>query len=120
MKIRFTAQASAGQGAPGELADRARRRLRLRLCRCSERVAHISVRFGENGQRSVRQDSYCVMQVQMHGALAATVVQIGADAYSTIDRAADRVGRLAEEQLRVATDAPPMSAGAGELVPSRS
>lgn len=106
MQIRFIAQASAGARVFEGLAEHARRRLQFRLRLCSERVAHVSVRFGDTGRGAARQDSYCVMQVQLHGAPAATVVDIGADAYDTIDRAADRVGRLAGEQLRAAVPAP--------------
>jgi hypothetical protein len=116
MKILFTNPATAGRGVPGELADHARRRLRMRLHRWGERIAHVSVRFGSTVARSARQDAYCVVQVQLRGAPAATVMHIGADAFGAIDRAVDRIGRLAEEQLRVATDAPPPPTGARGLV----
>ncbi|WP_088287537.1 hypothetical protein [Ideonella sp. A 288] len=68
----------------------------------SDRVEHIEVRFGDARERRPHQDSYCIVRLKLHGASAATVVQVGADAYSAIDRAADRACRLAEEQLRLA------------------
>lgn len=102
MDIRFIARTADGRIGHDSLADHARRRLQLRLMRHSDRVAHVSVRIGGPGSYRGRQDTYCVMQVQVRGTPAATVVDIGANAYDTIDRTADRVGRLVEEQLRVA------------------
>jgi hypothetical protein len=100
MDIQFFARTAAGQSGDDGVVEHARRRLLFRLRHRSDRVAQVSVRFGTTRSRRGRQDSYCVMQVQLRGAPAATVVDIGADVYDTIDRAADRVGRLAEEQLR--------------------
>ncbi len=73
MDIRFTARTADGCSGHDSLADHARRRLQVRLMHRSDR-----------------------------GAPAGTVVDIGADAYDTIERTADRVGRLVEEQLRAA------------------
>jgi len=55
------------------------------------------------------------MRVQLRGAPAATAVDIGADAYDTIDRAADRVGQLVEELLSVADGQRPPTACSGEM-----
>lgn len=65
-----------------------------------DQVDHIAVRLGDTGSRKGFQDSYCVLRVQMRGFPASTVVDVGADAFATIDRAADRVGHLVEAQLR--------------------
>lgn len=89
-------------GAAAALSDHARRRLRYRLQHRSDRVARVDVRLGSTGSRRGRPAVYCLMRVQLSGAPAATVVDIGSDAFETIDRAADRVGRLAEDQLQAA------------------
>lgn len=102
MDIRFTGAAAQSPGGHDGLVEHARRRLDFRLRHRSERVAHVSVRFGATGSRRGRRDTYCVMRVQLRGAPAATVVDIGADLHDTIDRAADRIGRLADERLREA------------------
>lgn len=115
MDIRFNARAASGQSGHGRLMEHARRRLLVHLRHCSDRVAHVSVRLGDTGSRRGRRDTYCLMRVQVRGAPAATVVDIGADAYDTIDRAAGRAGRLAEEQLRVAGGRRPSSARPEEL-----
>ncbi|MDP3083643.1 MAG: hypothetical protein Q8N44_08130 [Rubrivivax sp.] len=62
-------------------------------------VAYIAVKLGDTGSRRGQQDSYCVVRVQLRGLPAATVVEVGGDAYATIDRGVDRVGRLVEAQL---------------------
>lgn len=102
MDIRFVAHAVSGQSIHEGLADHARRRLQFRLRHRSERLAHISVRLGGTPSSRGRQESYCVMQIQPRDTPAATVVDIGADAYDTIDRATDRVAQLVEELLSVA------------------
>lgn len=102
MDIRFFAQAASGQGIHEGLAGHARRRLQFRLRHRSERLAHISVRLGGTRSGRGRQESYCVLQVQPRDAPAASVVEIGADAYDTIDRATDRIAQLVEELLSVA------------------
>lgn len=99
MDIRFLAHAAGGQNIHEGLADHARRRLQFRLRHRSERLAHVSVRLGNTPRGRGRQETFCVMQIQLRGAPAATVVNIGADAYDTIDRATDRVAQLAEELL---------------------
>lgn len=99
MDIRFTDKAAHAHAG---LAEHARTRLQLRLLHHSERVAHISVKLGDAGIQCAPRDTYCVVQLQLRGAPAATVVALGADAYDTIDRAADRIGNLAEAQLRSA------------------
>jgi hypothetical protein len=108
MDIRFIARTADGRSGHDSLADHARRQLQNRLMHCSDRVAHVSVRIGGTGSR---RDTYCVMQVQVRGAPAGTVVDIGADAWDTIDRTAARVGRLVDEQLRAAD---------GRRLPSRA
>lgn len=102
MDIRFVAHGASGRGVPERLADHARLRLRFRLRHRSETVAHLSVRLGETRSDQDGQRAYCVMQVQLRDAPAATVVEIGADAYGTIDRATDRIAQLVEEMLSVA------------------
>lgn len=102
MDIRFVAHAASGQSIHEGLADHARRRLQVRLRHRSGRLAHISVRLGDTRRGRGRQESYCVMQIQPRDAPSATVVDIGEDAYDTIDRAADRVAHLVEELLSVA------------------
>ncbi len=102
MDIRFVAHAASSQRIHDGLADHARRRLQFRLRHRSERLAHISVRLGDTRSGLDRQEAYCIMQIQLRDVPAATVVDIGADAYDTIDRAADRVAQLVEELLNVA------------------
>lgn len=113
MDIRLTARTDRGHDG---LADHAQRRLSYRLGHRSERIAHVSVKLGNTGSRRGSCDVYCVMQVQLRGARAATVVDIGADPHDTIDRAVDRVSRLAEEQLRQADDRHRTTSGAEELL----
>jgi hypothetical protein len=102
MDIRFVAHAASGQSIHKGLADHARLRLQFRLRHRSERLAYVSVRLGDTRSGRGRQEAYCVMQIQLRDAPAATVVDIGADAYDTIDRATDRVAQLVEELLSVA------------------
>ncbi|MCW5633261.1 MAG: hypothetical protein KIT17_07980 [Rubrivivax sp.] len=90
----------------GPLHAHARRRLLARLRHRGEYVHHVDVRLGPARRRSGVDDLYCLMRVQLRGAPAATVVDIGADPFETIDRAADRLQRLADQQLRAAA-APP-------------
>jgi len=115
MDIRFIAHGTSGRGVPERLADHARFRLRFRLRHRSERLAHLSVGLGFAGRGPDGQEAYCVMQVQLRDVPAATVVEIGADAYDTIDRATDRVGQLVEEMLSVADGRRPPSARAKEV-----
>jgi hypothetical protein len=115
MDIRFFAREAEDQSGHDGLVEHALRRLHFRLRHRSDRVAHVSVRFGDTGSRRGRRDSFCVMRVQLRGAPAATVVDIGADAYDTIDRAVDRVGRLADEQLREADRRRPWSASSAAM-----
>jgi len=110
MDIRFVAHAASGQSIHERLADHARRRLQFRLRHRSERLAHISVRLGGTRSGRGRQESYCVMQIQPRDSPAATVVEVGEDAYDNIDRAADRVAQLVEELLSVADGRRPPSA----------
>lgn len=96
MDIRF--HIDAGRGADA-LADHARRRLHLRLLHRSDRVAYIAVKVGDTRSHRGHRDTYCAMRVELNGVPSASVVDVGDDAYGTIDRAVDRVGRLVETQL---------------------
>ncbi|MEJ8838387.1 hypothetical protein [Ramlibacter sp. AN1133] len=100
MQIRFLGTAAPGQHSEDNRAAHARRRLQACLRQRSACVAHVSVKIGDASGRRAPHDAYCLMRVQLHGAPEATVVDIGADAYEAIDRAADRIGRLAEAQWR--------------------
>ena len=111
MDIRFIARPADGRSGHDGLLDHARQRLRLRLRHRTERVAHVSVRLGDSGSLRGLRDTYCVMRVQLRDVPAATVVDIGADACHTIDRATDRVGQLVEALLSVADGRRPASAG---------
>ena len=99
MDIRFQ---NAAVRADVEAAAHARRCLQARMQHRSDRVDHIDVRLGDAAGRGLDRDSYCIVQVKLHGTPAATVVDVGADVYTAIDRAADRGCRLAEEQIRLA------------------
>jgi hypothetical protein len=96
MDIRFQ---NRGPDSHRALSEHARRRLEFRLMHRKVDVAHITVKLGDTGSRSGHQDSYCVLRVQLRDLPAATVVEVGGDAYATIDRGVDRVGRLVEAQL---------------------
>lgn len=99
MDIRFQ---SATASADVELAAYARRSLLLRLQHRSDSVVRIDAELVDAAGRLPRSDSYCIFSVKLHGLPAATVVDVGADVHLAIDRAADRAGRLAEEQVRQA------------------
>jgi hypothetical protein len=96
MEIRFQTR---GPGTHLALSEHARRRLELRLVHRKDTVAYIAVRLGDAARRRGHQDSYCVLRVQLRDLPATTVVDVGGNAYATIDRAVDRVGRLVEAQL---------------------
>lgn len=98
MDIRFL---TAKVHADADLAERARRCLQFGLLHRSNNVDYIEVKFGDAAGRRPHRDSYCIMRVKLHGVPAATVVDIGTDAFSAIDRATDRVCRLTEAQLRL-------------------
>lgn len=100
MDIRFQ---TATTRADVELVAHARRCLQSRLQHRSSCVDHIEVKLGNAEGRRPNQDSYCIVRLKLHGTPAATVVHIGADVHSAIDRATNRVCRLAEEQLRLAS-----------------
>ena len=97
MDIRFQNQ---GPDTLFALSEHARRRLEFRLMHRKDDVAHIAVKLGDTGSCRGRQDSYCVLRVQLRDLPAATVVEVGGrDAFATIGRGVDRVGRLVEAQL---------------------
>jgi len=97
MDIRFQ---TAKAHTDAELAERARRSLQFGLLHRSSDVDYIEIKLGDAPGRRPHQDSYCIIRVKLHGTPAATVVDIGSDPFSVIDRATDRVCRLAEAQLR--------------------
>lgn len=99
MDIRFQSErAPADVG----LAAHARRCLLLRLQHRDDRVDRIDVEWVDATGRVPQRDSYCIVRMKLHGLPAATVVDVGADVHVAIDRAANRAGRLAEEQVRQA------------------
>lgn len=81
------------------LADHVRRRLGFVLARHSDRIQRVSVRVGdENGPRGGA-DKFCRIQVHLLDAPVAAIEDIGADLYTVIDRAADRVGRVVVKHI---------------------
>jgi len=98
-------QASGAPCTPA-LAAHVRRSLHDRLLQRSDRVARVEVRLGSGRGRAGDHDTYCLMQVHLSGASAATVVDMGADMEATIERAAERVGRLAVAKLDAAKARP--------------
>ncbi len=89
------------QGFPltSALADHAKRRLRFVLTRHSDRIQRVVVRIGdENGPRG-GVDKFCRIQVHLLDAPVAVIDELGADPYTVIDRAADRLGRVVVKHL---------------------
>lgn len=103
-----------GQG-DGGLVDHARWRLSCRLGHRSDHLVFVSVGLGGTASPRGRHDMYCVMHVQPRGARSATVVDIGADALATIDRAAERVCRLTDAHLRLGDGGHRTAASAKEM-----
>jgi hypothetical protein len=93
---------SATAAADVELAAYARSCALLRLQHHSDRVVRTDAELVDAAGRLPRCDSYCIVSVKLHGLPAATVVDVDAGVHIAIDRAADRAGRLAEEQVRQA------------------
>lgn len=93
------------------MAAHVRRSLRHGLMHRSDRVDHVEVRLGGPGSDGGGDDMYCLMQVHLSGTSSATVVDMGADMRATIERAAERVGRLAGAKLEAAK-APPAATAA--------
>ena len=102
MDIRFQ---TAMTRADVELAEHAFRTLQFRLQHQSNRVDYIEIKLGNSGGRRSRKDSYCIVSVKLRDAPSSTVVDIGTNVYNAIDRASDRVCRLAQAQMRL-TDRP--------------
>ncbi|HEY0885173.1 MAG TPA: hypothetical protein VGE20_07825 [Ramlibacter sp.] len=103
MEIRVDAR-----GAPctPALAAHVRDSLHQGLLHRSDGVSRVDVRLGgAEGERGDH-DRYCLMQVHLCGASAATVVDMGPDMHATIERAAERVGRLARAKLEAAKAQP--------------
>ncbi len=81
------------------LAEHVRRRLGFVLTRHRDRIQRVMVRVGdENGPRG-GVDKYCRIRVRLLDAPVGVVTDIGADLYATIDRAADRIGRVVVRYL---------------------
>jgi ribosomal subunit interface protein len=81
------------------LAEHVRRRLAFVLTRHSDRIQRVAVRVGdENGPRG-GVDKYCRIQVHLLYAPVAVIEDVGVELYATIDRAADRVGRVVVKHL---------------------
>lgn len=89
------------------MAAHVRRSLRRGLLHRSDRVDRVEVRLGGRGSDGGGSDMYCLMQVHLNGMSSATVVDMGADMHVTIERAAERVGRLAGAKLEAAKAPPP-------------
>ena len=98
MDIRFQ---TAMTCADVELAEHALRTLLFRLQDQSNQVDYIEIKLGNSGGRRFQKDSYCIVSVKLHDAPASTVVDIGTNVYNAIDRASDRVCRLAQAQMRL-------------------
>lgn len=84
---------------PAALADHARRRLHDDLMHHGDFIQRIVLRVGGTNHRRGHTDTYCLMQVHMSDALAATVIDVGPDIHDVIDRAADRVDRMVVERI---------------------
>jgi hypothetical protein len=97
---------TAGLPSSPAMAAYVRQSLRRRLLQRSDRVDRVEVRLGAPGSRGADHDMYCLMQVHLSGTSAATVIDMGADMHATIERAAERVGRLAGAQLEAAKAQP--------------
>jgi putative sigma-54 modulation protein len=107
------------------LAEHARRRLRFGLTRHSYRIHRVVVRLGDqNGPRG-GEDKVCRIRVYLLNAPVAVIVDVGADLYAVIDRAADRAGRAVVKHLdrsrgrvrRVCGDGPRLMEGALDPAP---
>lgn len=81
------------------LAEHVRRRLGFALTRHGDRIKLVGVRIGdENGPRG-GPDKFCRIQVSLVDAPTAVVEEVGVDLYASIDRAAERVGRVVVKHL---------------------
>lgn len=81
------------------LAEHVRRRLGFALTRHGDRIKRVGVRIGdENGPRG-GPDKFCRIQVSLVDAPTAVVEEVGVDLYASIDRAAERVGRVVVKHL---------------------
>lgn len=96
---------TAGLAFSPALAEHVRRRLNSGLLQRADRVERVDVRLGDS--RPGHHDVYCLMQLHLSGVPTAAVLDIGTDMWETIDRTAERVGRLAGEQLHRADAEPP-------------
>lgn len=81
------------------MAEHMRRRLGFVLTRHGDRIQRIAICVGdENGPRG-GVDKYCRIQVHLLDAPVAVIKDVGAELYTVIDRAADRVGRVVVKHL---------------------
>jgi len=101
--IRFQ---SAKARSDAGLAAYARQCLLRQMQHRGDRVDRIDVGFVDAAGRMPPRDSYCIVRMKLHGLPAASVVVVGSDVQTAIGRAADRVGRLADEQLRQSAGPP--------------
>lgn len=104
---------SAVAPADVELAAYGRRSLLLRLQHHSDSVVRIDAELVDPAGRLPGRDRYCIISVKLHGLPAATELDVDADVHLAIDLAADRAGRLAEEQVRQACN--PQAPGTEEV-----
>jgi len=104
------------------MAAHVRLSLHDRLLHHGDGIESVEVRLGEPRDRRAGEDMYCLMQVHVRAAPAVTVVDVGAGTFATIERAAERVGRLAGAQLQAAKARPADASsreGASDDVPAR-
>lgn len=97
---------SSGVPCSPAMAAYVRRSVCLGLLQRSDSVDRVEVRLGGAGSGGSRSDSYCLMQIHLGGTSSATVVDIGTDLHATIERAAERAGRLAVAKLEAAKAQP--------------
>lgn len=81
------------------LEEHVRRRLGTALARHVPHLQRVVVRLGdENGPRG-GVDKYCRIEVHLHETPAAVARDVGTDLYATVDRAAERLGRIVVKQI---------------------
>ena len=82
-----------------DLAHHARYLLGLALERRHADVQRVEVRLGDAAHIEAPRDAFCVIQLQVSGVGASTIVNISRDPHRAIEKAAERAGRLMEELL---------------------
>ncbi|MDP3811706.1 HPF/RaiA family ribosome-associated protein [Hydrogenophaga sp. 2FB] len=81
------------------LGGHVRSQLGFVLSHYGDRIRPVSVRIGDEKGSCGGVDMHCRIQFHLLEASDAVVESVGADMYVAIDRAADRVGRLAVKHL---------------------